>query len=61
MNQKELLLISITVFFTIIAWMVLDIYLVKTRSGIKSESKQFQAVDFTINAEILEILKEKNP
>lgn len=61
MNQKELFWISVTVFFTIIAWMVLDIYMVKTKVTVKSGFESMQKVDFTIKSDILRILKEKNP
>ena len=61
MNQKELFWISLTVFFTIVAWMILDIYMVKTKTTVKSGFESMQKVDFTIKSEIIKVLKEKNP
>lgn len=61
MNQKELFWISVTVFLTIFAWMILDIYKVKRQINIESELKSLQKVDFTLESDILKILKEKTP
>lgn len=36
MNKKELLLISIGIFFTVIAWLIADIYHATTTEKIKS-------------------------
>jgi len=61
MNQKELFWISVTVFLTIVAWMILDIYKVKTQTTIESKLQSLQTVDFKIKPDILEVLKERNP
>ena len=61
MNQKELFWISVTIFLTMIAWMILDIYKVKTKTTVESGLKSVQTVDFTIKTDILNILKEKTP
>lgn len=61
MNQKELFWISVTIFLTMIAWMILDIYQVKTKTTVESGLKSVQTVDFTIKTDILNILKEKTP
>jgi hypothetical protein len=61
MNQKELFWISITIFLTIFAWMILDIFKVKTKITVQSELKTVQTVDFVIKPGVLEILKERNP
>jgi len=61
MNQKELFWISVTVFLTIVAWMILDIYRVRTQTTVKSGFESLQIVDFTIRSDILKILKEKSP
>lgn len=61
MNQKELFWISVTVFLTIVAWMILDIYRVKTLTTIESKLQSLQTVDFIIKPDILEVLKERNP
>lgn len=61
MNQKELFWISVTVFLTMIAWMILDIYKAKSGVLIDPGLKKVQAVDFTLKTDILNILKEKSP
>lgn len=61
MNQKELFWISITVFLTIFAWMLVDIYRVKTQTNVESGLRSLQTVDFKIKADVLKILKEKTP
>ena len=61
MNQKEVFWISVTIFLTMIAWMILDIYQVKTKTTVESGLKSVQTVDFTIKTDILNILKEKTP
>ncbi len=61
MNQKELFWISITVFLTIFAWMLVDIYRVKTQTTVESGFRSLQTVDFKIKADILRMLKEKTP
>ncbi|MBI4225820.1 hypothetical protein HY612_01785 [Candidatus Roizmanbacteria bacterium] len=61
MNQKELLWISITVFLTVVAWMLLDIYRIKTQINIESGLKSLQTVDFTLRSDVLKMLKEKTP
>lgn len=61
MNQKELFWISLTVFLTIVAWMLLDIYRAKTHINIDSGLGSVQTVDFSLKTNILEILKEKTP
>ncbi|OGK25454.1 hypothetical protein A2954_07675 [Candidatus Roizmanbacteria bacterium RIFCSPLOWO2_01_FULL_37_12] len=61
MNQKELFWISVTIFLTIVAWMIVDIFKVKTTITVQSELKSVETVDFTIKPDILEILKERSP
>ena len=61
MNQKEVFWISVTIFLTMIAWMILDIYQVKTKTTVESGLKSVQTVDFTIKTDILNLLKEKTP
>lgn len=61
MNQKELFWISVTVFLTIFAWMLLDIYKVKTQTTVDSGLKSVQTVDFTIKPDMLKKLKEMTP
>lgn len=59
MNQKELFLISITIFLTIVAWMILDIY--KIRTNIEAGFNQPRAINFKLQPQVLEILKRRQP
>lgn len=59
MNQKELFWISVTVFLTIVAWMLLDIYKVKTQTKVET-IKSLQTVDFTLKSDVLKMLKERS-
>jgi len=59
MNKKEVLLLSIGVFLTVIAWLVADIYHASTEDKTKSKVDLPQVVQYKINKDILEILKSK--
>ena len=61
MNQKEIFWISVTVFLTILAWMLLDLYKVKTQTTVDSGLRSVQTVDFVIKPEMLDKLKEMTP
>lgn len=59
MNQRELFFISLTVFLTIIAWMLLEAYKIDT--AVKTEKEEKQVIEKKINLDnqILKILKNK--
>ncbi len=61
MNQKELFWISLTIFITIVSWMILDIHRAKTQITIKSELGSLETVDFQFRSGVLNTLKERNP
>lgn len=61
MSQKELFLLSFTIFLTIIAWMLMDIYKLKTNIPIDSKITNLQVVDFKIDSQILKVIKDKTP
>lgn len=61
MNQKELFWISITIFLTIVAWMALDLYRAKTKISVNTGFSSIQRVDFKLNTDIINSLKDKNP
>jgi len=61
MNKKELFYISVTIFLTIIAWVLIDAY--KVDLAIKGE-KQGQSLinkKISLDVSILKVLKEKKP
>jgi len=59
MNQKELFIISITIFLTIVAWMLIEAYKVET--AIQSEKEEIAVIGKKINIdlEVIKILKGK--
>jgi len=60
MKQKEFLIISITIFLTIIAWLIADIYHIATTEQIKLiNPKVLKPVNINIEAETLKLLEEK--
>ncbi len=60
MNNKELLFISVTVFLTIVAWMVFELYGIRlsTPSDAQIESV---TLNYTIDTDVFEILRNKVP
>ena len=61
MNQKELLIISITFFLTIVSWVLLDIYRVNKNIVIKDKIRKIQPVTFSIDADTVRQLKQRTP
>ncbi|QQG44727.1 MAG: hypothetical protein HYW86_02315 [Candidatus Roizmanbacteria bacterium] len=61
MNQRELLIISIGVFLTIIAWMIIDIFQIRNQNTISQKIKTVEAVQFKIDDKVFKILNEKKP
>lgn len=59
MNRKELFLLTIGFFLTVIAWLVADIYHVSTQEKIKAKISIPKIGKYDINEKILTILKEK--
>lgn len=60
MRQKELLIISITIFLTIVAWIVSDIYHVaKTEKLGSLKSKTLEPININIDHEIINALEKK--
>ena len=60
MNKKELLLISIGIFFTVIAWLIADIYHAATTEKIKTKIEASTSLKkYEISADILSNLKER--
>lgn len=59
MNKKEVLLFSIGVFLTVVAWLVADIYHASTTDTIKSKVNLPQPYQYKISKDILDTLKNK--
>ncbi len=58
MNRKELFWISVTVFMTIVAWMLLDIYKAKT-VDVETKLKDIVRINFSIDPKVLKVLEKK--
>ncbi len=61
MNKKELLVISIGIFMTIVAWMIADLYHTKQTTVVAEVANQVQIPSYSINPTIFIILKDKAP
>ena len=59
MNKKEILLLSMGVFLTVVAWLIADIYHASTEDKIKSKINLPQVYQYKINKNILETLKNR--
>lgn len=59
MNKKELLLLSIGVFLTVVCWLIADIYHASTEDKIKSRISLPQVYEYRISKELLNKLKNK--
>lgn len=59
MNKKEVLLLSIGVFLTVICWLIADIYHASTEDRIKSKISIPQVYRLEISKKLLETLKNK--
>lgn len=60
MKQKELLIISVTVFITIITWIVADIYQISTTQKIVPvETSTATVKKTTIDTSVLDVLQAK--
>ena len=60
MKQKEFLIISITIFLTIVAWIVADIYHISSTEKIKlNDTAIVEPIHISIDTGIFDILKNK--
>lgn len=59
MNKKEVLLLSIGVFLTVIAWLIADVYHAATEEKIKSKVEIPNISNYVIDVDVLNILDKK--
>jgi len=59
MNKKEVFLLSIGVFLTVVYWLIADIYHTSTEDKIESKINMPQVYQYKISKELLETLKNK--
>ena len=60
MNTKELMLISGTVFMTIIAWVVFEVFAIQQSTPTQEEIDSI-SLNYNIDVKILDTLREKTP
>lgn len=60
MNQKDLLIISVTIFLTIVAWVIVEVRAI-SRETPTNEEIQASTVQYTIDTGILDVLEKRNP
>lgn len=61
MKRKELLILSIAVFMTIISWVVIEVYKVKNSQIIEEDIQLPEVKRYNIDTSIIEKLKKRNP
>lgn len=59
MKGKELLILSLGVFLTIVAWMILDVYHIQTKINEQMNIKSVQAPSYVMDKTIIDLLKQK--
>ncbi|KKP68565.1 MAG: hypothetical protein UR68_C0001G0015 [Candidatus Roizmanbacteria bacterium GW2011_GWA2_35_19] len=60
MKKKELLLLSIGVFLTVLAWLIADIFHAATQEKVRAKTQIPTLDKYQIKREILNVLKERN-
>lgn len=61
MNKKELFFISVTVFLTIVSWVLIDAYKVDLAIQTEKQGPSLISKKINLDVSILKILKEKKP
>jgi len=61
MNRKEVLIIAITIFLTVIGWSVAEIIHINSKKAEKSIIGNFKINSFKIEEKILQNIENKNP
>ena len=59
MSKKEILILSVSIFLTVIAWLIADIIHASTRERIEEEVTLPNIENYTIDRKIIEILESK--
>jgi hypothetical protein len=59
MNKKELMLLSIGIFLTVIAWLIADIIHASTEEKLKSKIELPKIIQYDISEDLLEVLEKK--
>ncbi len=60
MNQKEILFISLTIFLTIVAWVVSELYIIHKSTPTEEQIASVK-LEYSIDTVILDSLQKKQP
>jgi len=60
MRQKELLIISITIFLTVVAWVMLELKAIKEKTPSDTQIESY-SIEYNIDTDILDKLEQKQP
>lgn len=60
MNQRELLIISVTIFLTIAAWVAFDVTRAKNKISIETSTQKIQPLNAVLDPSILNTLQTKD-
>ncbi|QQS43921.1 hypothetical protein IPM65_07360 [Candidatus Roizmanbacteria bacterium] len=60
MSQRDLLVIAVIIFLTIIAWVIVEVRAISQDTP-TNEEIQSATVEYTINTDILDVLEKKTP
>lgn len=59
MNKKEGLLFSVAIFFTVVAWLVLDIYHIQSKINEQIDIKPATIPQYNMDKAVIDSLKNK--
>lgn len=59
MNKKEALIISISIFLTVVAWVVIDLYHIQQRINETIKIKPMQIPVYQMNKKLIDLLRER--
>jgi hypothetical protein len=61
MKQKELLILSIGAFLTVVAWVVIEVYRIRIEGVLEQEIELPTVQEYGLKMEVLDKLEEKDP
>ncbi|PIY68505.1 hypothetical protein COY90_05540 [Candidatus Roizmanbacteria bacterium CG_4_10_14_0_8_um_filter_39_9] len=59
MKKSEILILSVAIFFTIVAWVVIDIYHIQKKINAQIGIKPAHIPNYQMDQEIIGVLKQK--
>lgn len=59
MNKKEVLIISISIFLTILAWVIIDLYHIQKRINETTNIKPIQIPNYKMDKKLIDLLRER--